>query len=115
MCGNAGLGQTGDRRRAWELGQDYREAEPGYSNNELWRMSWQREREVGKALLAAWPAVEALATALVSRGTLPGHEAEAVIDGAFAGRSERCADRWAAVHRIHSAMPCRGLPESPSS
>jgi len=71
-------------------------------------MLWEREREVGKALLAAWTAVEALATALVSRGTLPGDEAEAIIDGAFAGRPERGADRWAAVHRIHSAMPCRG-------
>ena len=56
---------------------------------------------MGKALLAAWPAVEALATALVSRGTLPGDEAEAVIDGAFAGRSERSADRWARARRIH--------------
>ena len=110
--GDAGFGPTEDRRRAWELGQDYRAAEPGYSNNDLWRMLWEREREVGKALLTAWPAVEALATALVSRGTLPGDEAEAIIDGAFAGRSERSADRWAVVQRIHWAMPCRGLPGS---
>ena len=108
MCGSSGFGPTEDRRRAWELGQEYREAEPGCSKNDLWRMLWEREREVGKALLAAWTAVEALATALVSRGTLQGDEAEAIIDGAFVGRSERGADRWAAVHRIRSGMPCRG-------
>jgi hypothetical protein len=84
-----------------------REAEPGCSKNDLWRMLWEREREVGKALLAAWTAVEALATALVSRGTLQGDEAEAIIDGTFAGRSERSADRWAVVQRIHWAMPER--------